>query len=87
MKKTPVKRRGQASSELMMVLAVCIIAITAAAFEFVPSFRHGVHGLASDVRYFLASNSTSQTDDGGVSGSTDRSVDCDFHHGVVICDE
>ena len=39
------------------MISVVVIAVVAAAFEFIPSFRHGVRALGKDVSSMLATNS------------------------------
>ena len=46
-------QRGQGSTELMLLIAVVVIALSSAAYTFVPTLQHGVEELASDVQKLL----------------------------------
>ncbi|MFH1469469.1 MAG: class III signal peptide-containing protein [Pseudomonadota bacterium] len=47
-------RRGQSTVEYMMLISVIVIAIVAAAYVFVPTFRSGVQNLALDIKDILS---------------------------------
>ena len=52
----PSNRRGtvgQTATEYMMVISVVVIAVVAAAYQFVPSFQAGVTDLGTDVSKIL----------------------------------
>jgi uncharacterized protein (UPF0333 family) len=53
--KTQGKTRGQSTVEYMMLISVIVIAIVAAAYVFVPTFRQGVQNLALDIKDILSS--------------------------------
>lgn len=46
-------QEGQTATEYMLIISVVVIAIVAAAYAFVPTFRDGVNDLAIDVRSIL----------------------------------
>jgi hypothetical protein len=46
-------RRGQATTEYFVLLAVFVIALVAAAWVFVPLFDDGAEGLADDAEELL----------------------------------
>jgi len=46
--------RGQTATEYMLIVSVVVIAVVAAAFTFVPTFRDGVSELAKDVASILS---------------------------------
>ena len=45
--------RGQSSTEYMLLVSVVVIAIIAAAYAFVPTFKTGVYDLSKDVSEIL----------------------------------
>ena len=62
-------RRGSTGTEYMLVLSVIAVSVTAAGYQFVPTFHDGVGGLASDVHQMLATHDL--TGSGGLaSGSS-----------------
>lgn len=62
------RRAGQASTETMMLTSVGVIAVVAASYAFVPTFRTGVHELSYDVSRIL-SNFGSERGGFGVAAS------------------
>ena len=44
---------GQTATEYMLIISVVVIAVVAAAYTFVPTFRQGVADLAMDVSTIL----------------------------------
>ena len=48
--------KGQTSTEYMLLVSVVVIAVTAAAYVFVPTFNKGVDELAQDVSQILKDN-------------------------------
>ena len=44
---------GQTATEYMLIISVVVIAVVAAAYTFVPTFKKGVAELASDVETIL----------------------------------
>ncbi len=46
-------RKGQSTTEYMLLIAVIIIAIVAAAYVFIDPFQEGVHNLALDISEIL----------------------------------
>ena len=59
-------RRGSTGTEYMLVLSVVAVSVTAAGYQFVPTFHDGVGGLASDVHQMLATHDL--TGSGGIAG-------------------
>lgn len=49
----PIDRRGQATTEYFMVIAVIVIAVVAAAWLFLPGFSEGADGLGADMKRVL----------------------------------
>src|SRR2546423_14856341 len=47
------RREGQTSTEYMLTISVIVIAVTAAAYFYVPSFQNGVLQLAQDTSRIL----------------------------------
>jgi Flp pilus assembly pilin Flp len=45
---------GQSTTEYMLLISVIVIAIVAAAYTFVPTFKQGVSALATDVKQMLS---------------------------------
>ena len=45
--------RGQTSTEYMLLISVVVVAVTAAAYTFVPGFASGVRELGKDVSVIL----------------------------------
>ncbi len=74
---------GQAASELMLVVSVAVIAISAAAFEFVPTFRAGVGVLAREVSRMLATNAIGSAGVGAANAGDSRTggLGMDVHGG------
>jgi hypothetical protein len=54
-------RRGQANSEWMLLIAVLAVGLALAAYAFLPGFREGVKGLASDVDGLFAEGARNGT--------------------------
>ena len=50
-----VRSRGQTATEYMLIISVVVIAVVAAAFQFVPAFQEGVMDLGQDVKQALSS--------------------------------
>lgn len=46
---------GQSTVEYMLLISVIVIAMVAAAYVFVPTFKEGVEDLAQDVKRILGS--------------------------------
>ena len=44
---------GQTATEYMLIISVVVIAVVAAAYQFVPIFQAGVTDLANDVKRIL----------------------------------
>lgn len=44
---------GQTATEYMLIISVVVIAVVAAAYTFVPTFKQGVNSLAIDVSTIL----------------------------------
>ena len=55
---------GQTATEYMLIVSVIVIAVVAAAYVFVPTFKNGVDKLAKDVSTILDSGKI------GASGQT-----------------
>jgi len=51
-------RKGQTTSEVMLLISVIVIAIVAAAYIMIPTFQDGVQDLAEDISYILSSGDT-----------------------------
>ena len=51
-------RKGQSTSEMMLLISVIVIAIVAAAYIMIPTFQDGVQDLAEDVSYIRSSGDT-----------------------------
>lgn len=47
-------RRGQSTTEYMLLISVIVIAVVAAAYIFIPTFQTGVADLSVDISYYLA---------------------------------
>ena len=45
---------GQTATEYMLIISVVVIAVVAAAFQFVPAFQEGVEDLGEDVKKMLS---------------------------------
>lgn len=45
---------GQTATEYMLIISVVVIAVVAAAYEFVPLFKAGVMDLGQDVQKILS---------------------------------
>ena len=45
---------GQTATEYMLIISVVVIAVVAAAFQFVPAFQEGVEDLGQDVKKMLS---------------------------------
>ena len=45
---------GQTATEYMLIISVVVIAVVAAAYTFVPTFKSGVQSLANDVKSILS---------------------------------
>ncbi len=45
---------GQTATEYMLIISVVVIAVVAAAYEFVPLFKEGVIDLGNDVKQLLS---------------------------------
>jgi len=56
-------RRGQSTTEYMLLISVIVIAVVAAAYIFIPDFQTGVDSLAKDISYYLDTGHT--TGNGG----------------------
>jgi Flp pilus assembly pilin Flp len=50
-------KRGQATVEYLLFLAVVAVALVAAAYAFIPAFGQGVDGLADDLQELLQAGS------------------------------
>ena len=48
------RQEGQTATEYMLIISVVVVAIVAAAYSFVPTFREGVNELAIDVQSILS---------------------------------
>jgi predicted PurR-regulated permease PerM len=48
-------RKGQTTSEVMLLISVIVIAIVAAAYIMIPTFQDGVQDLAEDISFILQS--------------------------------
>lgn len=66
--------RGQAASEMMLLIAVVTIAVVAAAYSYVPWFRVGVYNLGEQVQVILDGGTV-----GGVGFSRDDSTGGDWN--------
>lgn len=51
-------RRGQSTTEYMLLISVVVLAILAAAYTFLEPFQDGVGELGNDVSYSLATGNT-----------------------------
>ena len=49
-----IRNLGQTATEYMLIISVVVIAVVAAAYEFVPLFKEGVQDLGSDVKQMLS---------------------------------
>ncbi len=47
------RQEGQTATEYMLIISVVVIAVVAAAYAFVPTFKDGVNSLADDVESIL----------------------------------
>ena len=56
---------GQTATEYMLIVSVVVIAVVAAAYQFVPQFRQGVAELASDVSTIMDGGCINDCDGGG----------------------
>ena len=62
-------RKGQSTTEYMLLLSVIVIAIVAAAYVFISPFRDGVNALALDVSQILSTGDVTGTGGFRSSGS------------------
>jgi uncharacterized protein (UPF0333 family) len=51
-------RRGQSTTEYMLLISVIVIAIVAASYVFIQDFQDGVDTLAHQISYFLDTGHT-----------------------------
>ncbi len=58
--KSTRRRRGQSTTEYMLLISVVVLAILAAAYTFLEPFQAGVGELGNDVSYSLATGDTLQ---------------------------
>ena len=65
---------GQAGTEYMLVVSVCVVAVVAAAYTFVPSFTTGVTDLASDVSVMLDEHRIASDTMGGYGNDRNAAV-------------
>ena len=56
MKTVRIRRRGQTSTEYMLIVSVLVMAVVAAGYAFLPSFQAGVQELSYDVSNMLATH-------------------------------
>lgn len=68
-----IRNQGQTATEYMLIISVVVIAVVAAAYEFVPLFKAGVKDLGSDVKQML-SNGGSRGGGAGMGSGTSARV-------------
>lgn len=56
-------KRGQATTEWMLIASVLAVGLALAAYAFLPGFRDGVSGLANDVTHLFAEGETNGSGD------------------------
>ena len=61
-------RSGQTTTEYMILISVIVIAVVAAAYVFIPSFKEGVRALGDDVSIGLESGDLRPDQAGGGGG-------------------
>lgn len=61
-------RRGQSTTEYMLLISVVVIAIVAGAYIFIGEFQNGVDALANDISYYLSTGHTVGGGGGGGGG-------------------
>lgn len=67
-----IRNQGQTATEYMLIISVVVIAIVAAAYEFVPLFKEGVIDLGNDVKQMLSNGGARGGGSGMGSGSSAR---------------
>ena len=55
MKRFVNEEEGQTATEYMLIISVIVVAVVAAAYLFLPSFKEGVEETANDVKTILDS--------------------------------
>lgn len=68
-----IRNQGQTATEYMLIISVVVIAVVAAAYEFVPLFKTGVQDLGNDVKQML-SNGGGRGGGAGMGGGTSARV-------------
>ena len=56
LKKRLRSKKGQATTEYMLIVAVIVLGLVAAASQFIPSFNDAVKGLAGNVSGWVTKN-------------------------------